>query len=72
MAACGLASLTVSVTTLDAGLMHRFEPRASHPKKRLPAMKTLRDAGVPVSVLFALVIPALNDWELDRVLEAAV
>lgn len=71
MAARGLASVTVSVTTLDAGLARRLEPRASHPMKRLAAIRTLREGGVPVSVFFAPVIPALNDWELDRVLEAA-
>ena len=71
MAARGLASVTVSVTTLDAGLTRRLEPRASHPAKRLAAIRTLRDGSVPVSVLFAPVIPALNEWELDRVLEAA-
>lgn len=71
MAARGLASVTVSVTTLDAGLTRRLEPRASHPAKRLAAIRTLKDSGVPVSVLFAPVIPALNEWELDRVLEAA-
>ncbi len=71
MAARGLASVTITVTTLDDGLTRRLEPRAAHPKRRLATIKTLREAGVPVSVLFAPVIPALNDWELDRVLEAA-
>ena len=67
----GLASVTITVTTLDDGLTRRLEPRAAHPKRRLATIKTLREAGVPVSVLFAPVIPALNDWELDRVLETA-
>ena len=71
MAARGLASVTITVTTLDGGLTQRLEPRAAHPKRRLAAIKELQTAGVPVSVLFAPVIPALNDWELERVLEAA-
>ncbi len=71
MAARGLASVTVSVTTLDTDLSRRLEPRASHPAKRLATIRALKDGGVPTSVLFAPVIPALNEWELDRVLEAA-
>ncbi len=71
MAASGLASVTITLTTLDGGLSRCLEPRAPQPNRRLAAIKALRDASVPVSVLFAPVIPALNDWELERVLEAA-
>jgi len=71
MAARGLASVTVSVTTLDTDLSRRLEPRASQPAKRLATIRALKDGGAPTSVLFAPVIPALNEWELDRVLEAA-
>jgi DNA repair photolyase len=71
IAASGLASVTVTLTTLDGGLSRRLEPRAPQPNLRLAAIEALREAGVPVSVLFAPVIPTLNDWELDRVLEAA-
>ncbi|MEO1190555.1 MAG: PA0069 family radical SAM protein [Pseudomonadota bacterium] len=71
MAAEGLASVMVSVTTLDRTLARRMEPRASTPKRRLAAIEGLAKAGVPVGTLFAPVIPALNDAELDAVLAAA-
>ena len=71
MAAEGLASACVSITTLDRGLARAMEPRASTPAKRLEAIRRLADAGVPVTVGFAPVIPGLNDHELEAVLEAA-
>ncbi|MFA4892617.1 PA0069 family radical SAM protein [Brevundimonas sp.] len=71
MAADGLASACVSITTLDRGLARAMEPRASTPAKRLEAIRRLADAGVPVTVGFAPVIPGLNDHELEAVLEAA-
>ena len=71
MAADGLASACVSITTLDLGLARAMEPRASTPAKRLEAIRRLADAGVPVTVGFAPVIPGLNDHELEAVLEAA-
>ncbi|WP_426028538.1 PA0069 family radical SAM protein [Brevundimonas sp. TWP2-3-4b2] len=71
MAAEGLASACVSITTLDRGLARAMEPRASTPAKRLEAIGRLADAGVPVTVGFAPVIPGLNDHELEAVLEAA-
>ncbi|GAB5467719.1 MAG: PA0069 family radical SAM protein [Rhodospirillales bacterium] len=71
MAAEGLASVMVSVTTLDRELARRMEPRAATPKRRLGAIAGLAKAGVPVGTLFAPVIPALNDAELDAVLAAA-
>jgi DNA repair photolyase len=61
----------VSITTLDAGLKRRLEPRAASPAARLATVRALSSAGVPTGVLFAPVIPALNDHELERVLEAA-
>jgi DNA repair photolyase len=67
----GLASAFVSITTLDRGLARTMEPRASTPSKRLEAISCLSDAGVPVGVGFAPVIPGLNDHELEAVLEAA-
>ncbi|MBU1326151.1 MAG: PA0069 family radical SAM protein [Alphaproteobacteria bacterium] len=67
----GLASAFVSITTLDRALARTMEPRASTPAKRLEAMSRLADAGVPVGVGFAPVIPGLNDHELEAVLEAA-
>jgi DNA repair photolyase len=71
MARDGLVTVHVSLTTLDSGLARRLEPRASSPPKRLAAIRTLADAGVPVGVLAAPMIPALNDHELERLLEAA-
>jgi DNA repair photolyase len=67
----GLASAYVSITTLDRGLARAMEPRASTPAKRLEAISRLADAGCPVGVGFAPVIPGLNDHELEGVLEAA-
>ncbi|MBC6404179.1 MAG: PA0069 family radical SAM protein [Rhodospirillales bacterium] len=66
-----LVSVAISVTTLDRTLARRMEPRAATPKKRLAAIEGLAAAGVPVGTLFAPVIPALNEPELDAVLAAA-
>ncbi|OGW60161.1 MAG: radical SAM protein [Nitrospirae bacterium RBG_16_64_22] len=65
------AAVTFSITTLDARLTGILEPRASRPEKRLEAIRTLADAGVPVGVLVAPVIPAINDHETSAILEAA-
>ncbi len=71
MARDGLAKVAVSVTTLDPKLARDMEPRASTPAKRLGAIRTLADAGVPAGVLAAPMIPGLNDHELEAILEAA-
>ncbi len=71
LARLGLVQVFVSLTTLDAELARRMEPRAAAPHRRLAAIRALAEAGVPVGVMFAPVIPALNDHELERVLEAA-
>ena len=71
MGQSGLASACISITTLDRGLARTMEPRASTPARRLEAISRLADAGCPVSVGFAPVIPGLNDHELEAVLEAA-
>jgi DNA repair photolyase len=71
MAAEKLASVFVSITTLDRGLARAMEPRAATPAKRLEAVSRLAEAGVPVGVGFAPVIPGLNDHELESILEAA-
>jgi DNA repair photolyase len=71
MATKGLAKVGLSVTTLDRKLARSMEPRASTPSKRLEAVKMLTDAGIPTSVLVAPVIPALNDHEIERILDAA-
>jgi DNA repair photolyase len=71
MARDGLAEVAFSITTLDKKLALGMEPRAAAPHRRLEAMRILHEAGVPVSVLFAPLIPALNDHELEAVVEAA-
>ena len=71
MAEQGLVSVSLSITTLDHDLARRLEPRAAAPARRLQTIKTLADAGVPVGVMFAPVIPFLNDSELEAVLERA-
>jgi DNA repair photolyase len=71
MAAAGLTRVAVSVTTLDRRLARSMEPRAATPDKRIEAIQRLTDAGVPVTVMFAPVIPGLNDHELEAVLERA-
>ncbi len=72
MAEMGLAKVALSVTTLDRTLARRMEPRAGTPARRLQAIRELRAAGVPAGVMFAPIIPALNDEELESVLDAAL
>jgi len=71
MASRGLARVALSVTTLDRKLARTMEPRAATPERRLEAMRALSDAGIPVSVMAAPVIPGLNDHELERILDSA-
>jgi DNA repair photolyase len=66
-----LASVAVSVTTLDRTLARRLEPRAATPERRLETIGALAAAGIPVAVLASPMIPALNDAELESILEAA-
>jgi DNA repair photolyase len=70
MASKGLAKVGISVTTLDRKLARTMEPRASTPTKRLEAIKALTDAGIPAAVMSSPIIPALNDHELERILDA--
>jgi DNA repair photolyase len=63
--------VAISLTTLDHRLARRMEPRASTPGRRLDAIRQLSAAGVPVSVMTAPLIPALNDCELESLLEVA-
>ncbi len=65
------ASVAVSVTTLDPALSAKMEPRAASPASRLRAIRELADAGIPVTVMVAPIIPGLNDAELPQILEAA-
>jgi len=67
----GLASVAVSVTSLDAELKRTLEPRAASPQARLRTLAALHAAGVPTGVLVAPVIPALTDHELEAILAAA-
>jgi len=71
MAARGLVRVWLSVTTLDAGLARRMEPRAASPSRRLQTIAALTVAGVPAGVLAAPMIPGLNDMELESILTAA-
>ncbi|MGR8920264.1 MAG: PA0069 family radical SAM protein [Gammaproteobacteria bacterium] len=71
MAARGLVQIFVSVTTLDRELARRMEPRAAAPQRRIETQRRLAAAGIPTGVMFAPVIPALNDHELEQVLETA-
>jgi DNA repair photolyase len=71
MARDNLAVVTVSVTTLDRDLARRMEPRAATPQRRLETIAALAAAGVPTGVLAAPMIPALNDREMERILEEA-
>ncbi|MHA6205687.1 PA0069 family radical SAM protein [Dyella soli] len=66
-----LVQVFVSVSTLDNHLAAKLEPRASAPHRRIKALRTLAEAGVPVGVLVAPIIPALNDGDLEAVLEQA-
>ena len=71
MARQGLACVGVSITSLDADLKRKLEPRAASPQARLRTLQGLHAAGVPCGVLVAPVIPVLTDHEMERILEAA-
>jgi DNA repair photolyase len=71
MASKNLAKVALSVTTLDHRLARAMEPRASTPTKRLEAIRTLTNAGIPTAVMVAPIIPAINDSEIERILDAA-
>ncbi|MBN9886381.1 PA0069 family radical SAM protein [Salipiger abyssi] len=70
MAAEGLVRVGISVTTLDADLARKMEPRAPSPRRRLAAIRRLSAAGIPVRVMASPIVPALSDPELERILEA--
>ncbi|WP_428489783.1 PA0069 family radical SAM protein [Rhodopila sp.] len=71
MAKRNLARVHLSITTLDARLARVMEPRAATPARRLQAIAELTRAGVPTGVLAAPMIPALNDAEMEKILQAA-
>ncbi len=65
------AQVFLSITTLDDDLARVMEPRASRPALRLDAVRKLRDAGIPVGVMVAPIIPGLTDHEVPAILDAA-
>ena len=71
MASMGLARVALSVTTLDRSLARSMEPRAPTPERRIEALRKLSEAGVPTTVMAAPMIPALNDHEMEKILETA-
>ncbi len=71
MAEAGLARVMISLTTLRPELARSMEPRAPRPALRVAALRGLAAAGLPTGVLTAPLIPALNDEELEALLEAA-
>ncbi len=70
MAKLGLAHVALSVTSMDHILSRKMEPRASTPEKRLEAIRLLAAAGVPTGIMAAPMIPAINDMEMERILDA--
>ncbi|OHX36039.1 radical SAM protein [Methylomonas sp. LWB] len=71
MAGQGLASVCLSITTLDRRLARTLEPRAAAPERRLETLTRLSEAGVPVGVMVAPLIPVLTDYELEAIVSAA-
>ena len=71
MAAKRLVRVFISITTLDHDLARRMEPRATAPKRRIQTVRALAEAGIPVGVLVAPLIPALTDHDLETVLGAS-
>jgi len=67
----GIASVAISVTSLDPRTARLMEPRATAPRKRLEAVRRLNEAGVPCHVAIAPVVPQVTDHELDHLVEAA-
>ena len=71
MASKNLVRVGISVTTLDRKLARTMEPRAATPPRRLETIRALAEAGIQTAVMAAPLIPALNDHELERILESA-
>ena len=71
MAAKGLAKVYLSITTLQRDLARRMEPRAPTPERRLEAVAGLAEAGVPVGIMVAPIVPAVNDEEIETILSRA-
>ena len=66
-----LATVSISITTLDHSLARNLEPRAASPSRRMRIIKTLTDAGVPTRVSVSPIIPALNESEMDAIIQSA-
>ncbi|MYF07072.1 MAG: PA0069 family radical SAM protein [Rhodospirillaceae bacterium] len=71
MAEKGLTAAALSVTTLERTLARAMEPRAAAPARRLAAIRSLAEAGIPVRVMVAPVVPGITDHEMEAILEAA-
>jgi DNA repair photolyase len=71
LAKLGLVKVALSMTSMDHKLSRKMEPRASSPARRLEAIRLLSEAGVPTAVFASPMIPAINDMELERILDAA-
>src|SRR5207249_11658895 len=71
-AAKGVASVAISVTSLDPAIARTLDPRAPSPPKRLAAIKALSEAGVPAHVAIAPVVPQITDHQMEAIVEAAV
>ncbi len=71
MAAEGQACAAITLTTLDSQIARTLEPRAAAPARRLRTIRTLTEAGIPVSVSVAPIIPFVTEPEIERILEAA-
>jgi DNA repair photolyase len=69
--ALDLVHVNISITTLDEELRRKLEPRTVSGKKRLEVVKQLSEAGIPVNVMLAPIIPALNDFEIPELMKAA-
>ncbi|KQT49626.1 DNA repair photolyase [Devosia sp. Leaf420] len=70
LAKLGLVKVAISVTSMDHKLSRKMEPRASSPSRRLEAIRLLSEAGVPTAIFASPMIPAINDMELERILDA--
>ena len=71
MAEKNLVSVCITITTLDRKLARNLEPRATTPHRRLKTLEKLSDAGIPTRVSVSPVIPALNEEEMDSIVEAS-
>ena len=70
LAKLNLVKVAISVTSMDHKLSRRMEPRASSPARRLEAIRVLSEAGIPTAIFASPMIPAINDMELERILDA--